>query len=115
MSQDMREQLAEILPQVPKTQSARPENPKSDDSVRSTLSQDTLTHKTPVGDLKVELNEAQKTAFINNALDYQKAVIRERCYAVFQSVAMAALTGLSAVAVGVTLYQNTRANKAGNA
>ena len=65
-----------------------------------------LIAKTPAGDVEVTLSEEQTEIFVKKALDYQQAIIREKRANMVGTYAVALLSGLSAVAVGVSLIRS---------
>lgn len=64
-----------------------------------------MTVKSPSGEVVVPLSDSAQNEFVEKALRYQQAIINEKRANVFASCAMAALSGLSAVAIGFTLIR----------
>lgn len=73
-----------------------------------------LTVKTPAGEASILLPKSVEAEFIAKALQYQQALISEKKANVFATYAMAALSGLSALAIGATLVRSSMSRNSVN-
>lgn len=64
-----------------------------------------LSMKSPNGEVVIDLSPSERKAFVETTLKYQQAIIKEKRASMFSTYAMAALTGLSAIAIGATLIR----------
>jgi hypothetical protein len=91
------------LSQPPSPQSV-PRPQSSFDSIEVNNSK--LTIKSPSGDVVINLTKKHEDEFIAKALKYQQAIINEKRANAMSTFAMAALSGLSAAAIGLTLIRS---------
>lgn len=84
-------------------------SPPSQDSIE--VSGNQLNIRTAAGDTDIQLNEADRSQMVQNALSYQKAIITERRTNAFATIAMAILAGLSALAIAFTLFKGSTGGK----
>jgi hypothetical protein len=70
-----------------------------------------LNIKTAAGDASVPLSKEAEALLIRNAMKYQEAIISEKKTNALVTIAMAILTGLSALAIGLTLFKGSTGNR----
>jgi hypothetical protein len=70
-----------------------------------------LNIKTAAGDASIPLSKEAEALLIRNAMKYQEAIISEKKTNALVTIAMAILTGLSALAIGLTLFKGSTGNR----
>lgn len=91
---------------IPEPISAKPESRKGPSTDRVETKNGILTVKSPNSEAVIQLTDAQQSEFVEKAMQYQQAIIKEKKASTISTYAMAALSGLSAVAIGVTLIRS---------
>ena len=91
---------------TPEPISAKPESRKGSPADRVDTRNGILTVKSPNSEAVIQLSDTQQSDFVEKAMQYQQAIIKEKKASTISTYAMAALSGLSAVAIGVTLIRS---------
>jgi hypothetical protein len=100
-------------PPSPQKQQAQQVQRSTDYSTSSEPAPETGTFRVKLGngEAVLQLTSEQQDLIFSSAVTYQKQLINEKRASAWATFAMAAISGLSAVAIGVTLAQGVRGKK----
>lgn len=101
-----------LSPQVGRPVQQRSGDPQFPDTIPPEVG--TYRVKLGNGEATLKLSDSQQQELFSQAVQYQKQLVSEKRASSWATFAMAAISGLSAIAIGVTLAQGIRGKKNSN-